>query len=55
MYTVQVLYCTEGWSVEIFLIGQNMSSNERSGMILEVQIKICLKLSLKKNSRGLKY
>ena len=29
-----------GWSVEIFLIGQNRSTNQRSGMILEVQIQI---------------
>ena len=31
---------TVGWSVEIFLIGQNRSAIQRSGMILEVQIHI---------------
>ena len=30
---------TLGWSVEFFLIGQNRSSNQRSGIILEVQIR----------------
>ena len=34
------MYCRVGWSVEIFLIGQNRSTNQRSGMILEVQIQI---------------
>ena len=29
-----------GWSVEIFFIGQNRSSNQRSSMNLEVQIYI---------------
>ena len=28
-----------GWSEDIFFIGQNRSSNQRSGMILEVQIQ----------------
>ena len=32
---------TVGWSVEIFFIGQNRSSNQRSGMIFEVQIQNC--------------
>ena len=31
--------CTVGWSVEFFFIRQNRSSNQRSGMILEVQIQ----------------
>ena len=31
--------CTLGWSVEFFFIGQNRSTNRRSGMILEVQIQ----------------
>ena len=30
---------TVGWSVEIFLIGQNRATNQRSGIILEVQIR----------------
>ena len=42
-YTVQVAatqqYYTVVWSVEIFLVGQNRSSKQRSGMILEVQIQ----------------
>ena len=32
--------CTFGWSVDIFLISQNRSTKQRSGMILEVQIQI---------------
>ena len=32
--------CTLGWSSDIFLISQNRSSSQRSGMILEVQIQI---------------
>ena len=53
-YTV---HCTVWWSVEIFLIGQNRSTNQRSGMILEVQIQIfgASILSFSKNSRGPKY
>ena len=31
--------CAVRWSVEFFLIGQKRSTNERSGMILEVQIQ----------------
>ena len=49
-----------------FLIGQNRSSNQRSGIILEVQFQnfdVCalrtgacmLKFSFSKNSRGPKY
>ena len=34
------IQCTVGWSVDFFLIGQNRSTNQRSGMILEVQIQI---------------
>ena len=34
------VYYRLGWSVEIFGIGQNRSTNQRSGMILEVQIQI---------------
>ena len=34
-----VQYCTLGWSVEFFFFGQNRSSNQRLGMILEVQIR----------------
>ena len=56
-----------GWSVEFFLIGKNRASNQRSGMILEVQIRNfgaraiasagarLSKFSFSKNSRGLKY
>ena len=33
------MYCTVGWSVEFFLIGKNRSSNQRSGMIIEVQFQ----------------
>ena len=55
-YTV---HCTVWWSVEIFLIGQNRSTNQRSGMILEVQIQIfralATKFSFSKNSRLPKY
>ena len=32
-------YCLLGWTVEMFLIGQNRSTNQRSRMILEVQIQ----------------
>ena len=46
---------TEGWSVEFFFIGQNRSSNQRSGMILEVQIQNFGARAFSKNSRGLKY
>ena len=48
-----------GWSVEFFFLGQNRSSNQRSGMILEVQIQnfgagaCALKLSFWKNPGGL--
>ena len=31
--------CPIGWSVEFCLIGQNRSTNQSSGMILEVQIQ----------------
>ena len=37
----------EGWSVEICLIGLNSSTNQRSGMILEVRIQICVSIILK--------
>ena len=48
---------------KFFLIGQNRSTNQRSGMILEVQIQIFgvrtsarrSKFSFSKNSRGPKY
>ena len=48
----------EGGVYKFFLIGQNRSTNQRSGIILEVQIQIsantCLsKFSFSKNSRGL--
>ena len=58
---------TEGWSVEFFFIGQNRSSNQRSGsgMILKVQIQSsgarasvgaqASKFLYSKKSRGLKY
>ena len=52
-----------GWSVEFFLIGQNRSSNQRSGMFLKVQIRSfheraarigawALKFSFSKNPGG---
>ena len=34
---------TVGWSVEIFFISQNRSTNQRSGMFSEVQIQIFAK------------
>ena len=37
VYSIE--HCTVGWSVEIFLIEQNRSTNQRAGMILEVQIQ----------------
>ena len=30
-----------GWSAEFFLIGQNRSSDQRSGIMLEVQFQNC--------------
>ena len=32
--------CPVGWKMEIFLIGQNRSTNQRSGMILPVEVQI---------------
>ena len=38
---VQLMSCYPvGWSVDIFFIGQSKSTNQRSGMILEVKIQI---------------
>ena len=52
LYSVQ-------WSVDIFFIGQNRLTNQRSGIILEVQIQIVVaresKFSFSKNFRGPKY
>ena len=45
-----------GWS-DFFFIGQKLALNQRSGMILEVQIQIfesTSKFSLSQNTRGLK-
>ena len=64
-----ILYCTvhQGGVWNFFLIGQNRASNQRSGMILEVQIRsfgarahgarrcMRVKVFIFKNSRGLKY
>ena len=59
--------CGLGWSVEIFLIGQNGSTKQSSGMILEIQIQnFCthvrgacprtrVKVFIFKKFQGLKY
>ena len=39
IHSTDMLYWPVGWSVDFFLIGQNRSGNQRSGMSLEVQIQ----------------
>ena len=45
-----------GWSVEFFLIGQNRSTNQRSGMNSKISpANACQSFTFSQNSRGPKY